>query len=208
MTSPEEPPGDPPKRTLREEVTNLPNLLTFTRIAMIPPVMVLMLQGTRWANVIAALLFTLAAITDWLDGYLARKRNLVSVLGKLLDPLADKLIVTATLVIAAELGRIPGWFVVLLLSRELSIQALRAIASSEVLSIDVVSSGKFKTAFQLIGLVALLLHERFYIDFLFAGRVIVDFNALGFWLLALAMVFSLASAGQYFGKFLGAIAKR
>lgn len=207
MTSPEQTPPEPPKRTLREEVTNLPNLLTFTRIAMIPPVMVLMLQESRVCNVIAALLFTLAAITDWLDGYLARKRNLVSVLGKLLDPLADKLIVTAALVIAAELGRIPGWFVVLLLSRELAIQALRAIASSEGMSIDVVSSGKFKTAFQLIGLVALLIHERFTIDFLFFTRVI-DFNALGIGLLGLAMVFSLASAGQYFAKFLGAIAKR
>jgi len=201
-------PDRPPlRRSLREEVTNLPNLLTFARIALIPPVMVLMLLDTRVANFYATLLFTLAAITDWLDGYLARRQGLVSVLGKLLDPLADKLIVLATLIVAAELGRIPGWFVVLLLSREVAIGGLRTIASSEGLSVDVISSGKLKTAFQLIGLVALILHDAYLIDFGLFARVI-DFNALGIGLLALAMFFSLWSAVQYFHQFLVALARR
>lgn len=201
------PPAPGPRRTLREEITNLPNILTMSRIALIPPVMLLMLQNTPQANFFATMLFTVAAITDWLDGYLARKRGLVSVLGKLLDPLADKLIVLATLIIAAELARIPGWFVVLLLSREITISGLRSIASSEGLSIDVIQSGKFKTAFQLVGLVGLLLHDRYLIDFGFTEAVI-DFNVLGVALLALSMVFSLLSATQYFMGFLRALSSR
>ncbi|TNF31247.1 MAG: CDP-diacylglycerol--glycerol-3-phosphate 3-phosphatidyltransferase [Deltaproteobacteria bacterium] len=194
-------------RSLREELTNLPNLLTMSRIALIPPVMLLMLLDTPVGNFFATLLFAIAAITDWLDGYLARKRGLVSVLGKFLDPLADKLIVLATLILAAELHRIPGWFVVLLLSREITITGLRAIASSEGLSVDVVRSGKFKTAFQLVGIVALMLDGRYLIDFGFSSAII-DFNALGVMLLALSMVFSLLSAVQYFVGFLRSLAAR
>ena len=194
-------------RSLREEITNLPNLLTMSRIALIPPVMLLMLEDSLVGNFFATMLFAVAAVTDWLDGYLARKRGLVSVLGKFLDPLADKLIVLATLIIAAELGRIPGWFVVLLLSREITVTGLRSIASSEGLTVDVVQSGKFKTAFQLVGIVALLLDRRFTIDFGFTTQII-DFNVLGVALLTLSMAFSLFSAGQYFAGFLRAVAQK
>ncbi len=197
----------PRKNSLRKEITNLPNMLTLLRIALIPPVMALMLIDTPEGNFWAVLLFAVAAITDWLDGYLARRQGLVSVLGKLLDPMADKLIVLATLVVAVQLGHVPAWFVVLLLSREVAVSGLRAIASNEGLSIDVIRAGKFKTAFQLVGLVALILHHRYVIDFGFVERVI-DFNALGIGLLALAMVFSLLSAGLYFHKFLKAIGER
>ena len=170
---------------------------------MIPPVMWLMLEQTPVANFVAALLFTIAAITDWLDGYLARRQGLESVLGKFLDPLADKLIVLATLVIAAQLGHIPGWFVVLLLSREVAITGLRGLAGSEGLSIDVVRSGKYKTAFQLVGLVALIIHHRYWVDF-GIGAQAIDFNLLGTALLALAMAFSLFSAVVYFARFMRA----
>jgi len=195
------------RRSLAEEAKKLPNILTFVRIALIPPVMWLMLEQTPVANFFATILFAVAAVTDWLDGWLARRQGLESLLGKLLDPLADKLIVNAVLVLAAELGRIPGWFVVLLLSREIAITGLRAIASSEGLSIDVVQSGKLKTALQLIGLVGLLIHERYVIDFIVAAPV-VDFNLLGAALLALSMVFSLASAFTYFRGFGRAVAAR
>lgn len=195
------------RRSLAEEAKQLPNILTFLRIALIPPVMWLMLEQTLLANFFATLLFTVAAVTDWLDGWLARRQGLESLLGKLLDPLADKLIVNAVLVLAAELGRIPGWFVVLLLSREIAITGLRAIASSEGLSIDVAQSGKLKTALQLIGLVGILIHERFVVDFLFTS-VVVDFNTLGVALLALSMVFSLVSAFDYFRGFGRAVSAR
>ena len=192
------------RRPIVEEFTNLPNMLTLGRIALIPPVMLLMLAETRVASFWAAILFSIAAITDWLDGSLARKRGLESVLGKLLDPLADKLIVMATLVVAAELGQIPGWFVVLLLARELSIGGLRTIASQEGLIIEVVPAGKLKTALQLTGLIALILHAPYCVDFIFATAV-VNFNAVGFGLLLVSMVFSLVSAGMYFARFMKAI---
>ena len=112
------------RRTLREDALNLPNLLTFARIVVIPLVLVLLDRGGPRDCYWAALLFAGAAITDFLDGYLARKRNLVSVLGKFLDPLADKLIVMATLVWLVPMGRIEPWVVVLLLARELSITGL------------------------------------------------------------------------------------
>lgn len=195
------------RRSLAEEAKKLPNILTFLRIVLIPPVMWLMLEETPVANFFATILFTVAAVTDWLDGWLARRQGLESLLGKLLDPLADKLIVNAVLVLAAELGRIPGWFVVLLLSREIAITGLRSIAASEGLSIDVVQSGKLKTALQLIGLVGLLVHERYVVDFVFTS-VVVDFNTLGAALLGISMVFSLLSAFTYFRGFGRAVSAR
>jgi len=195
------------RRPFSEEIRKLPNLLTLGRIVLIPPVMVLLLMDTAAGNFWAMLLFSVAAVTDWLDGYLARKQGLESLLGKLLDPMADKLIVQAVLIVCAELGRIPGWFVVLLLSREIAITGLRTIAASEGLQIDVVQSGKFKTALQLVGLVALILHYRFEIDFL-VTKVTADFNVIGVALLSLSMVFSLASAFTYFRGFAKAIGQR
>ena len=103
------------RTTLAQDAVNLPYLLTMARIVMIPACLVFLAQDTRRGGFWAALVFTLAAITDLLDGWLARKLNVVSVLGKLLDPLADKLIVMASLVWMVPMGRIPAWVVVLLL---------------------------------------------------------------------------------------------
>lgn len=201
------PRGAKKRRPLSEEVKKLPNLLTLGRIVLIPPVIALLLLDTPEGNFWAMLLFAVAAVTDWLDGYLARRQGLESLLGKLLDPLADKLIVQAVLIICAELGRIPGWFVVLLLSREIAITGLRAIASQEGLRIEVVQAGKMKTALQLVGLVALILHHRYAIDFLVVEAV-VDFNVIGVALLSISMVFSLLSAFTYFRGFARAVAQR
>ncbi len=193
--------------SLSEELRKLPNILTVSRIVMIPPVMFCMGLGTRLGNFIAVMIFTVAAITDWLDGWLARRQGLESLLGKFLDPLADKLIVQAILVMAAELGRIPGWFVVLLLSREIAITGLRAIASSEGLTVEVSSGGKYKTAFQLVGLVGVLLHETFRVDY-FVTVIDVNFSRFGLWMLALSAIFSLQSAWMYFRGFARAVAAR
>jgi CDP-diacylglycerol---glycerol-3-phosphate 3-phosphatidyltransferase len=196
--------GPKKQRNIREEFTNIPNMLTMGRICLIPPVMVLMLESTPYSAFWAAILFSIAAITDYLDGYIARKMGLVSLLGKLLDPLADKLIVMATLVVAAQLGHIPGWFVVLLLAREIGITGLRSIAGQEGLVIDVVQSGKFKTALQLCGLIGVILHYPYAVDFVFV-QTVVDFSSLGFALLGLSMVFSILSAFSYFTRFMLAI---
>ena len=193
------------RRVTREEFTNLPNLLTLMRIGLIPPVMMLLLAETPASSFFAALLTGLAALTDWLDGWLARRRGQVSLVGKLLDPLADKLIVMAILVICTQLDRIPGWFVVLLLSREISIAGLRSIASQEGLVLAVVETGKWKTALQLTGLIAVTVHYTYLVDFGVTAQI-VNFNTVGFGLLLLSMFFSLASAGIYFARFMSAIA--
>ncbi|MGE3673716.1 MAG: CDP-alcohol phosphatidyltransferase family protein, partial [Polyangiaceae bacterium] len=114
------------RKSLREDAVNIPNLLTFGRIAIIPVVLWLLDRGTPQDCVTAALVYAAAAITDLLDGYLARKLGVVSVLGKFLDPLADKLLVMAVLIWMVPMGRISEWVVILLLGREISITGLRS----------------------------------------------------------------------------------
>ena len=124
---------------------------------MIPVVLILLEQGSPVSCFWAAVVYALAALTDMIDGWLARRQGLVSVLGQFLDPLADKLIVAAVLVWLVGMGRMPAWAVVLLLSREITITALRGIASSEGLVIAAGAGGKFKTALQFVGLICLIL---------------------------------------------------
>ena len=116
---------------------------------MIPVVMMMLQEGTPAMNFWAGWVYTAATITDALDGYLARKRGLVSVVGKFLDPLADKLLVMATLVLMVDMGRVPNWAVVVILARELSISMLRMIASAEGVVIAAGEGGKAKTALQM-----------------------------------------------------------
>lgn len=148
----------------------------------------------------ATMIFSAAALTDFFDGWVARNWNLGSMLGRFLDPLADKLIVMACLVMMVQLDRVPGWFVVLLISRELSITSLRAIASSEGIEVRVSQGGKWKTAFQLCGLIGVLVHYEYPVSW---GIVSMDFDfgKIGFALLVFSMAFSLWSAGLYFRNF-------
>lgn len=195
----------PPRRaSLREDAVNLPNMLTMLRIVMIPGVMLLLWDGTPVMNYWAGWVYTLATITDALDGYLARKLNVVSVLGKFLDPLADKLIVLCTLVLMTGMGRVPAWVVALILARELSISMLRAIASSEGVVIAAGEGGKAKTALQMVAVLFLMLHHRYKIDFWFTEQW-VDFNTAGLFLLYISLFFALTSAGEYIGLFVEAV---
>lgn len=192
------------RRSLREDAMNLPNLLTFARILMIPAVLVLLSRGAPRDCFWAACVYSLAAITDFLDGYLARRRGLVSVLGKFLDPLADKLIVSGTLVWLVPMGRIPAWAVVLLISREITITALRSIASTEGLVIAAGDGGKVKTALQMVAIVCLILGYPYEIHLgVNFGRV--DLIHVGRLLIYLSLVFSLTSAAKYMGLFIDAI---
>jgi len=193
------------RRTLWEDARNLPNLLTFMRILMIPAVLVFLDRGGPRDCVIAAGIYALAAFTDLVDGWLARRRGLVSVLGKFLDPLADKLIVAAVLVWLVPMGRIAAWVVVLLLSRELGITALRSIASSEGLVISAGRGGKLKTAFQMIGILCLIIGYPYPCSFGFVDFGVVDYVHLGRLLVYLSLVFSLASAAEYMTLFARAI---
>jgi CDP-diacylglycerol--glycerol-3-phosphate 3-phosphatidyltransferase len=193
------------RRTLWEDARNLPNLLTFLRILMIPAVLLFLDRGGPRDCVIAAGIYALAAFTDLIDGWLARRQGLVSVLGKFLDPLADKLIVAAVSVWLVPMGRISAWVVVLLLSREITITALRGIASSEGLIISAGRGGKLKTAFQMIGILCLIIGYPYPCNFGIVDFGMVDYVHLGRLLVYSSLVFSLTSAAEYMTLFARAI---
>lgn len=133
---------------------NLPNQLTLLRIILIPVFIVVLMLGYYYE---AAAIFVIASATDALDGHIARKYNLVTNFGKLMDPLADKLLVVSALVCLVELGDVPGWIVIVILAREFTITALRSVAASEGIVIAAGNSGKLKTIFQMVAITALLL---------------------------------------------------
>ena len=190
--------------TIRRDIINLPNMLTLARIAVIPLAVWLLSLQTPWSCFWAATTFGLASATDYFDGYLARKLGLVSLTGKFLDPLADKLMVMAVLVQLSAMGWLEPWLVILLLGREFSVQGLRQIASGEGMIIAAGQGGKWKTAFQLTGLIGLLAHFAYPIDFLFAEAT-VSFHRAGWWMIVMSLFFSLYSAFDYFKGFLLAI---
>jgi CDP-diacylglycerol---glycerol-3-phosphate 3-phosphatidyltransferase len=203
-----EPTTAKPRRTLAEDALNVPNLLTMARIAVIPFFAWLLDAPTPVRDFWACMVFTGAAITDVLDGYLARKLGVVSVLGKFLDPLADKLIVMAALVWMVPMGRIPAWVVVLLLAREISVTGLRSVAASEGVVISAGEEGKTKTALQMIGIVALVLGYPYHLSYLGIDLGLVDMVHVGRMLIYLSLLFSFASAAQYVRIFAAAVEAR
>lgn len=201
---PKDPNRSERRRSIREDAWNLPNLLTMGRIVLIPVVLWLMLQQTRAGNFWAAITYSVAAVTDAIDGYLARRMGLISVLGKFLDPLADKLIVLAMLVLMVELGHVPAIAVIIIAGRELSVTALRTIAISEGVVIEASRGGKDKTAVQMVAVLALILHDTYYLNFgFYAGYV--DLNAVGLVLLYLSVFFAVVSGGDYVRLFVEAV---
>lgn len=193
--------------TIRQDIVNVPNLLTLFRIALIPVVCGLIYDGSPKSCLLAFMFFAIASVTDWLDGYIARKRNLVSLTGKFLDPLADKLLVMAVLVFLVALGRVEQWLVVIIIAREISITSLRALAASEGMVIAAGEGGKLKTAFQMVGLIGLVVHYTYELDYGFT-TIQLNFHRVGFWLLLISVVFSLTSGGEYVQGFMKAIERR
>lgn len=178
----------------RKGFWNLPNTITVARCLMVP-VMVWLLwdEPDRFQSILACVVFVVAMLSDILDGYLARRWNLQSVMGAFLDPLADKLMVVTTLVMLIPHGWVPAWAVVVLESRELAISSLRTIAVSEGMVIPAGSLGKFKTAYQSTAIGFLLWnYETFGIHA----------HSIGMLLLYVSIGFSLASAAEYFIGFL------
>ncbi len=188
------------RERLREELLNAPNLMTLGRIACIPVFLALLSYENRRNSFLAAMVFAAAAISDWLDGWLARVSNKVTTLGKFLDPLADKIIVLSALVMLVRLGRVPVWVVVIILARELLISGLRTIAMSEGLVIAASRGGKWKTSLQLSGIIALMVHYHFAIDYLL-GTLVTDFHTVGLTLLYLSLIPGIASAVDYVRAF-------
>ncbi len=144
-----------------KEPSNLPNLLTLSRILAVPLIIILLYSDNRWLNLLTAVLVVIAAITDGLDGYVARKYGFESNLGKLLDPLADKILLLSTMVMLVHLQRAPAWIVCLILCRETAVTGLRAIAADRGKVIAASALAKYKTIFQVVAVVALVIHYPF-----------------------------------------------
>ncbi len=195
----------PKRRPLAEDAFNIPNLLTMLRVVMIPLCLWFLDKDTPRSGFWAGIVFTIAAMTDMLDGYLARRLNVVSVLGKLLDPLADKLIVMATLVWMTHMGRVPAWVIIVLLGRDISVTALRSIAASEGVVIAAGEEGKAKTALQMIGIIALLLGYPYHLSYAGIDLGVCEMNHIGQALVYLSLVFSFGSAVQYVRLFAAAV---
>ncbi|MBI4164120.1 MAG: CDP-diacylglycerol--glycerol-3-phosphate 3-phosphatidyltransferase [Acidobacteria bacterium] len=169
---------------------NLPTTLTVLRIFIVPLLVVLMLTKEENMDLWAAGLFLAAAVSDALDGYLARRHGQITPLGILLDPIADKLLTSAAFISLVELGRVPAWMVAIIIGREFSVSGLRAIASSKGFAIAASGLGKAKMVFQVCAIMALMLERRFPV-----------LETQGEFLMWVVVVFALASALQYFWGF-------
>ena len=138
---------------------NLPNAITLLRILAVPVVVVALLGETPYGDTLAAIVFALAAATDGLDGYVARSRDAVTDFGKLMDPLADKLLIVAALVTLVSLGRLPAWVAMVIIAREFAVTVLRAIAAEDGLVIAASWMGKVKTVLQIAAVFGLILFD-------------------------------------------------
>ncbi len=166
-----------------------PNRLTLLRMATVPAVVYFLTWKTLQGDVIACVVFSLAAITDWFDGYLARAYQSVTIFGKLMDPLADKFLVVSTLIMLQELDRIHPFLVMVLICREMGITSLRALASAEGVIIAAGSGGKWKAALQMIAIPFLIVHVPLFEVF--------PTQLVGTWLMYISVFLSLSSASTY-----------
>lgn len=176
----------------KKEVFNLPNSITLIRLTVIPVLFLLLLNPGKMLSLLIAILFIIAAVTDLLDGYIARKYGIVTKIGKYLDPLADKLIVNTAMIMMIPIGRIPAWIVAVIIMRDLAVDGLRGIASTDDYIIHASTLGKQKTLCQIIAVSALLIHFPFF------GA---DAHAVGIAVLYLALVLTLWSGVDYFVRF-------
>lgn len=181
------------------EFGTLPNILTSLRVIMIPAIIWLLMQRTNLTDIIAGFTFAAAGVTDYFDGYFARKYKTESVFGKLMDPLADKFLVVSSLCMLQELGRIPALLVITLICREMAITGLRALASSEGLIIGASQSAKWKTATQMVAIPWLMAHE---------GLWGIPLFQMGQVLIYVSLAISLWSAKDYVVDFFVAIREK
>ncbi len=169
-----------------------PNSLTLFRILAVPVIVILLLFPNRLCTFIAALIFSAAAITDYLDGYLARRRGLVTDLGKVMDPVADKLLVSSSFIMLASLHWIPAWMVCIIVGRELAVTGLRNIIAEKGEDISASWLGKYKTGFQIAAIIPLIFHYQYF------G---INLHAIGYVFLIGALVFTVWSGVDYFVRF-------
>jgi CDP-diacylglycerol--glycerol-3-phosphate 3-phosphatidyltransferase len=171
---------------------NFPNIITLLRVTIIPVLFFLLFSPGRNGSLIIAGLFILAALTDLLDGYLARKYEIVTVMGKFLDPIADKLIVNTAMILMIPIGRISAWIVAIIIIRDFVVDGIRAISQSEGFVIQASRLGKQKTLCQVFAVSALMIHYPF---------LGADAHVVGTVILYIALVLSVTSGIDYLIKF-------
>src|SRR5262245_43188778 len=177
---------------------NLPNALTLARIFLVPLLVVVLLTkfegrlilGVR-KEIVGAAIFGLASLTDWLDGYLARRRKQITTLGQIMDPIADKLLITAALLALVQMDLAPAWMVLVILGREFAVTALRAVAYARGVVIAASPLGKFKMVSQVIAILLLILGKDHLQQFFILGRIAL-------WV---AVITAVISALDYYRRF-------
>ncbi|HEV7921730.1 MAG TPA: CDP-diacylglycerol--glycerol-3-phosphate 3-phosphatidyltransferase [Thermoanaerobaculia bacterium] len=185
----------PPREDVANEIWNLPNSLTLLRIFLVPFLVVVLLTKFSGREYAGLGIFLLAAITDFFDGYFARRMKKVTRLGALLDPIADKLLMSAAFISLVELGLARAWIVVIIIGREFAVSGLRSIAAQQGVTIAASPLGKGKTISQVIAISLLILGYEL-------GDVIPVLGEVALWIV---MVFALASGVDYFFKFARAV---
>lgn len=176
---------------------NLPIGLTITRIVLVPLLILFLISSSRVHALIAAAIFIAAAITDWADGFFARRRNEVTTLGTLLDPIADKLLVAAALVSLLQIGKVDAWMVVVIIGRELAVTGLRAVAASVGVIVSASRLAKWKTVSQYVAITMLIIEK---------GVEAPDFHFAAMVVLWGALALTVMSAIGYFYRVVGLIA--
>ncbi|MFO7709530.1 MAG: CDP-diacylglycerol--glycerol-3-phosphate 3-phosphatidyltransferase [Desulfobacterales bacterium] len=169
-----------------------PNGLTLIRVALIPLIILLFSFPNRFLAFVSALLFSIAAATDYFDGFLARRQGKVTPLGKIMDPVADKLLNSSALIMLAAHGWAPAWMVCVIIGRELTVTGLRSVIAGKGADVSASPLGKLKTGFQVAAIIPLMIHYPLF------G---LDCHAIGRVLLWLALGFTIGSAVDYFIKF-------
>ncbi len=174
---------------------HLPNFLTLGRMILAPPIVILLFFPGKLPSAIAAGIFLIASLTDFFDGFIARRFKLESSFGRFLDPIADKVLVTSSLIMLIALDRVPAWIVMLLITREVGVSALRATTKTWDTTLSPSRTGKLKTVFQFAAVVPLIIHYEY--KFI----IPIDFHLIGMVLLYIALVLTLWSGVDYFLRF-------
>ncbi len=177
----------------RQQILSLPNGLTIIRILAIPIILLLLFYPGQTYQLITALFFLLVAVTDTVDGYFARRRGLVTTLGKFLDPLADKLLIVTALIALIPARGVPLWMVIVIVGREIAVTGLRGIAVSQEIVIAASALGKYKTVLETVSIFFLILDGEYFS---------IHFHPVGMGFLWVALILAVFSGIDYFQKFL------
>ena len=183
----------------KKRVFNLPNAITMLRIGIIPVLFFLLLSPDSTGSLVIAGIFVIASLTDLLDGYIARRYQIVTTMGKFLDPIADKLVVNTAMILMIPIGRIPAWIVAIIIIRDFTVDGIRTIASSEGVIIGSSRLAKQKTLCQVVAVTALMIHYPF---------LGADSHLVGIAILYVALFLTLYSGLDYLVKFFNEIFKK